>query len=135
LAAYEGRTALSSFINLCLRDFRWWASFVQKETGKIKLPKALENESKPVQQIYFRLCWGWENTQSPAIELEIRSEAVQNWAALSVADHTLLRLVVESGGSTAAIGLGLPPWLRQTVKTHIAVRCKMLDRQDHCTAF
>jgi hypothetical protein len=31
--------------------------------------------------------------------------------------------------------LGLPPWLAQTVKTHIAVRCKNLDRQDHCTAF
>jgi len=31
--------------------------------------------------------------------------------------------------------LGLPPWLTQTVKTRIAVRCKNLDRQDHCTAF
>src|SRR5947207_4110422 len=31
--------------------------------------------------------------------------------------------------------LGLPPRLAQTVKTLIAVRCKSLDRQDHCTAF
>jgi hypothetical protein len=31
--------------------------------------------------------------------------------------------------------LGLPPWLRQTVKTHIAVRCNKLDRQDHYPAF
>jgi hypothetical protein len=31
--------------------------------------------------------------------------------------------------------LGLPLRLAQTVKTLIAVRCKSLDRQDHCTAF
>jgi len=31
--------------------------------------------------------------------------------------------------------LGLPPWLRQTVKTLFAVRCKNLDRQDHFIAF
>jgi hypothetical protein len=31
--------------------------------------------------------------------------------------------------------MGLPPRLRQTVKTHVAVRCKRLDRHDHCTAF
>jgi hypothetical protein len=32
-------------------------------------------------------------------------------------------------------GLGLPPWVRQTVKTQFAVRCKFLDRQDHFNAF
>ena len=31
--------------------------------------------------------------------------------------------------------VGLPPWLRQTVKTQFAVRCKILDRQDHFIAF
>ena len=31
--------------------------------------------------------------------------------------------------------MGLPPRLRQTVKTLIAVRCKMLDRQDEVTSF
>jgi hypothetical protein len=31
--------------------------------------------------------------------------------------------------------LGLPPRLTQTVKTLFAVRCKILDRQDHCNAF
>jgi hypothetical protein len=31
--------------------------------------------------------------------------------------------------------LGLPPWVRQTVKTQFAVRCKFLDRQDHFNAF
>jgi hypothetical protein len=31
--------------------------------------------------------------------------------------------------------LGLPPWMRQTVKTLFAVRCKNLDRQDHFIAF
>ena len=36
--------------------------------------------------------------------------------------------------SQSARCLGLPPGLKQTVKTHIAVRCKMLDRQDHCSA-
>ena len=30
--------------------------------------------------------------------------------------------------------LGLPPWLRQTVKTCFTVRCKNLDRQDHFIA-
>jgi hypothetical protein len=33
------------------------------------------------------------------------------------------------------LSLGLPPLLRQTVKPHIAVRCKKLDRQDHSSAF
>jgi hypothetical protein len=45
------------------------------------------------------------------------------------------RLYTNFNGVTGYIDMGLPPWLRQTVKTHIAVRCKMLDRQDHCTAF
>jgi DNA polymerase III alpha subunit len=31
--------------------------------------------------------------------------------------------------------VGLPPRLRQTVKTRFAVRCKVLDRQDHSIAF
>jgi uncharacterized protein (DUF433 family) len=31
--------------------------------------------------------------------------------------------------------VGLPPRLRQTVKTLFAVGCKSLDRQDHCSAF
>jgi hypothetical protein len=30
---------------------------------------------------------------------------------------------------------GIAPRLAQTVKALIAVRCKSLDRQDHCTAF
>src|SRR4051812_4429925 len=31
--------------------------------------------------------------------------------------------------------LGWTRWLRQPNKTLFAVRCKLLDRQDHCTAF
>jgi hypothetical protein len=31
--------------------------------------------------------------------------------------------------------MGLPPQLTQTVKTHLAVRCENLDRQDYCSAF
>jgi len=31
--------------------------------------------------------------------------------------------------------LGWTPWLRQPNKTLFVVRCKLLDRQDHCTAF
>jgi hypothetical protein len=31
--------------------------------------------------------------------------------------------------------LGLPPLVRQTVKTLFAVRCKMLDQQDEITSF
>ena len=61
LAAYGGHTALSSFVFLCLHDYRWWASFVQKETGKIKLPKALSDEPELVQVLYFRIAWGWDN--------------------------------------------------------------------------
>jgi hypothetical protein len=30
--------------------------------------------------------------------------------------------------------VGLPPGLRQTVKTLFSVRCKILDRQDYCSA-
>jgi membrane protein len=37
--------------------------------------------------------------------------------------------------SLVASILGLPPWVRQTVKTQFAVRCKFLDRQDHFNAF
>jgi DNA-binding CsgD family transcriptional regulator len=61
LASYGGRTALASFVYLCLHDYRWWASFVQTETGKIKMPKALEDESELGQHIYQRVCWGWDN--------------------------------------------------------------------------
>jgi len=32
-------------------------------------------------------------------------------------------------------GLRLSPWLTQTVKTMFAVRCEILDRQDHFIAF
>src|SRR5947209_830569 len=31
--------------------------------------------------------------------------------------------------------VGWTPWLRQPNKTLFVVRCKWLDRQDHCTAF
>ena len=31
--------------------------------------------------------------------------------------------------------LRLSPWLTQTVKTMFAVRCEILDRQDHFSAF
>ena len=31
--------------------------------------------------------------------------------------------------------MGWTPGLRQPNKTLFAVRCKLLDRQDHCTAF
>jgi hypothetical protein len=33
------------------------------------------------------------------------------------------------------VAVGLPPWLRQTVKTLFAVRWQILDRQNHCNAF
>jgi DNA-binding CsgD family transcriptional regulator len=61
LAAYEGRASLSSFVYLCLHDYRWWASLVQEETGKIKLPKVLEDDTKVVQKVYYRMCWGWDS--------------------------------------------------------------------------
>jgi hypothetical protein len=41
-------------------------------------------------------------------------------------------ILAELGGG---ISMGLPPLLRQTVKTQFAVRCKFLDRQDHFKAF
>jgi hypothetical protein len=47
--------------------------------------------------------------------------------------------VIESSTTPEPSGqlseLGLPPWVRQTVKTQFAVRCKFLDRQDHFNAF
>jgi hypothetical protein len=33
------------------------------------------------------------------------------------------------------VSLGLPPGVRQTDKTLFAVRCKILDRQEHFIAF
>jgi DNA-binding CsgD family transcriptional regulator len=66
LVSYEGRTALGSFVFLCLNDYRWWASFVQNETGKIKLPRALADESELVQKVYYRICWGWDSERIAA---------------------------------------------------------------------
>lgn len=66
LVSYEGRTALGYFVFLCLNDYRWWASFVQNETGKIKLPKALRDESDLVHRVYYRICWGWDNERISA---------------------------------------------------------------------
>jgi hypothetical protein len=40
-----------------------------------------------------------------------------------------------SVGSGAKGRLGWTPRLRQPNKTLFAVRCKIVDRQDHCTAF
>lgn len=61
LAVFEGRSALRSFVFLCLHDWRWWASFVQQEKGKVKLPNVLKDEPQTVQKIYFRIVWGWNN--------------------------------------------------------------------------
>ena len=47
----------------------------------------------------------------------------------------LVIALIAATGSFHDSGLGLSPWLTQTVKTLIAVRWKNLDRQDHCTAF
>ena len=52
LASYGGRTSLRAFVFLCLHDDRWWASFVQKQTGKIRIPVALKDESAAVQSVY-----------------------------------------------------------------------------------
>jgi CheY-like chemotaxis protein len=43
------------------------------------------------------------------------------------------RLILVSG--SARLHVGLPPLVRQTVKTQFAVRRKLLDRQDHFNAF
>jgi DNA-binding CsgD family transcriptional regulator len=75
LVSYEGRTALNSFVFLCLNDYRWWASFVQNETGKIKLPKALGDESELVQKVYYRTCWGWDSERIAA-GMELSPEKV-----------------------------------------------------------
>lgn len=80
LASYCGRTALGSFVYLCLRDHRWWASLVQKETGKIKLPKALENESQRVHQVYYRMCWGWDSERI-AVGMRLSQETVEETRA------------------------------------------------------
>jgi DNA-binding CsgD family transcriptional regulator len=61
LAAYGGRTSLRSFVFLCLHDDRWWASFVQAQTGKIRIPVALQDEPTAVQSVYRWLTWGWDN--------------------------------------------------------------------------
>ena len=37
--------------------------------------------------------------------------------------------------SHPSVDLRLSPWLTQTVKTMFAVRCEILDRQDHFIAF
>lgn len=66
LVSYGGRTSLGSFVFLCLNDYRWWASFVQNETGKIKVPKALRDESELVRKVYTRACWGWDSERIAA---------------------------------------------------------------------
>ena len=53
--------------------------------------------------------------------------------------HTFRRslgtLLKANGEDVKTVQVGLPPWLRQTDKTLFAVRCEILDRQDHSIAF
>jgi hypothetical protein len=67
---------------------------------------------------------------------------------MSLAKHTEAQIIgtlkqIEAGPGLAQLPLlvqlkcdgGVAPWLRQTVKTQFAVRCKFIDRQDHFSAF
>ena len=51
-------------------------------------------------------------------------------ASVSVASN-----IAEGYGKSTRGELRLSPWLTQTVKTMFAVRCEILDRQDHFIAF
>jgi len=63
---YCGRTALGNFVELCLHDQNWWKSFVQKQTHKIKVPKAIEDEPELVHNVYRQLCWGVDSERIAA---------------------------------------------------------------------
>ncbi len=46
---------------------------MQKETGKIRLPKALSNEGEMVHQVYYRIAWGWNNERiASAMQLSLQ---------------------------------------------------------------
>ena len=70
-------------------------------------------------------------------EFSIRADRIArnriNWK-LFLQDDSVFPAIAEVIGIDK-LGVGLPPWLRQTVKTHVAVRCKKLDRHDHYSAF
>jgi DNA-directed RNA polymerase specialized sigma24 family protein len=75
LPAFRGRSPLSRFVSVCLHDYRWWKDFVEKETKKVKLPKALEHEPKLVQKLYIRIAWGWDD-QKIASHLNLSQEEI-----------------------------------------------------------
>lgn len=75
LPAFRGRSPLSRFVAVCLHDYRWWKDFVEKETKKVKLPKALENAPTLVQKLYTRIAWGWDD-QKIASHLNLSPEDI-----------------------------------------------------------
>jgi DNA-directed RNA polymerase specialized sigma24 family protein len=86
LRAFRGRSSLSTFVSVCLHDNRWWKDFVEKETKKVKLPKALEREPELIQKLYIRIVWGWDYEEI-ATRLKVSREDIA--AACSVLKERL----------------------------------------------
>jgi DNA-directed RNA polymerase specialized sigma24 family protein len=60
-----------------LHDWRWWASFVQQEKGKVKLPAILKDDPETIKKTYFRIAWGWNNERI-ASALNLTLQAVED---------------------------------------------------------
>ena len=71
------------------------------------------------------------------LEWLVTDSAYARWQSLDETLRGRLRawLVLNQGEIASLLILGWTPRLRQPNKTLFAVRCKLLDRQGHCTAF
>lgn len=69
--------------------------------------------------------WGGVNTIAQAL-IDLRA---------SHSNAEIGRAISRQQISQSQIRMGSPLWLGQTVKTQFAVRCKILNRQDHFIAF
>jgi hypothetical protein len=85
LRAFRGRSSLKTFISVCLGDRRWWKDFVEMETGKVKLPKALQNEPDLVQRLFIRIAWGWDDERTAKSLKCPPEEIAAAWSALEEA--------------------------------------------------
>jgi hypothetical protein len=73
----------------------------------------------------------WKKSKLGLITILISFSALHELDRSRVEVRNLLR----KHGGKRGMELRLSPWLTQTVKTMFAVRCEILDRQDHFIAF
>lgn len=120
VSSYAGLTSASLNVNRCL-----YAANFNKGTVDV-----YDSAFHRVTKLSHLDQHGNEDNEKPLCLGRFRVEQMDEF--LTVARRQLSEGL---GGVNQQIALGLPPRLRQTVKTLLAVRCKMLDRQFDITSF